>query len=191
MKIKNVFASALVSGVLYFASSSSLMAETLTKSLVSSWLESQPKVEAFGDKHDGELSQYNANMKDQASPAMAYKQGIIGLKASNLYSEFDDIVDDFGFSSPEQWADVGGQIMNAFMALEMEAQGPEMAQAMQQMQSMMQSADMKNLPPAQREMMMQSMKQGMNMYQSSQDVPQHDKDVVRPFLPKLRAMGER
>jgi uncharacterized protein (DUF305 family) len=81
--------------------------------------------------------------------------------------------------------------MNAFLALEVQAQGSEMQQMMQQMQSMMNSPEMKNMPPEQRDMMMQSMKQGMAMYQSAQNTPAADLDAVRPFLPKLRTLGEK
>lgn len=189
--MKQLIRAVIAASVLSLSSISTVMAETLTSELVSSWISSQSKVEVFSKKHESALDKYEANMNQQASPALAFQQGIIGLKATNLYSEFSDVVDDFGFSSPEQWAEVGGQVMNAFLALEVQAQGSEMQQMMQQMQSMMNSPEMKNMPPEQRDMMMQSMKQGMAMYQSAQNTPAADLDAVRPFLPKLRTLGEK
>lgn len=167
--------------------SASVMAETLTGDLVSSWLKSQKEVEAFGDKYESRLDPYDANIDEQASMEDAFKQGIVALKKTGLYGEFENIVEGYGFDSPEQWSQIGTQIMMAYMSVEMAQQAPQMEQMMAQMDAMMQSDQM---PADQKEMMMNAMKQSQQMYQSSKNVPQADMEAIKPYLPQLRAMGE-
>jgi len=167
--------------------SSTLIADTLTNNLISQWLKSQPQVEAFGDKHDAQLSKYDSDIGAQGSLDAAYKQGIVALKESGLYDDFEDVIDDYGFDSPEQWSQVGSQIMSAYMAVEMAGQAPQMDQMMAQMQEMMSNDQ---IPAAQKEMMMNAMQQGKAMHESSKSVPQEDIDAIQPFLPQLRSMGE-
>lgn len=167
--------------------SSSVMAETLTGALVSQWIKSQSAVEAFSDKHESTLAPYDANIEQQGSLQDAFKQGVVALKQTGLYGEFEDVIEDYGFDSPEQWSQVGSQIMTAYMALEMKKQGPQMQQMMEQMQAMMNNDQM---PAEQKQMMMNAMKQSKNMYESSKDVPQADIDAITPYLPQLRSLGE-
>lgn len=167
--------------------SSSVLADTLTGTLVSQWIKSQPAVEAFGDKHESTLSPYDANIEKQGSLSDAFKQGVVALKKTGLYGEFEDVIEGYGFDSPEQWSQVGSQIMMAYMALEMKKQGPQMQQMMEQMQAMMNNDQ---IPAEQKQMMMNAMKQSKNMYESSKDVPQADIDAITPYLSQLQNLGE-
>ncbi|GAA3924643.1 hypothetical protein [Litoribacillus peritrichatus] len=168
--------------------SSTVVAEGLTDSLVQGWLNSQSAVERFGQQHDAQLDKYNADMENQSTPMAAFSQGVVALKQTGLYGKFEDIIDDYGFDSPEQWADVGGRIMSAFFAIEMGGRAAEMAQMQQQMQAMMNNP---NIPQEQKQMMANSMKQGMAMFEQAKKAPESDKKVVTKFLPQLRSLGDQ
>jgi hypothetical protein len=164
-----------------------LWAETLTGDWVSKWLKSQQAVETFSDQNEAKLSPYDANIQKQTSLDGAFKQGIVALKQSGLYGKFDDLVGDYGFSSPEQWSEIGSKIMSAYMAVEFSQKGPEMKQMMDQMEAMMNN---NQIPPEQKEMMKNAMAQSKAMYESSQNVPQSDISAIQPYLPQLRSMGD-
>ncbi|GLQ32802.1 hypothetical protein [Litoribrevibacter albus] len=167
--------------------SSTLLADNLTGNLVAQWIKSQKAVEVFGDKYESKLEPFDANIEKQESLEEAFRQGVVALKKTGLYNEFDGVVDGFGFDSPEQWSQVGAQIMTAYMSLEMNQQAPQMKQMMAQMQAMM---DNDQIPAEQKEMMKNAMRQSKNMYESTKNVPQADIDAIKPYLSQLRTMGE-
>ncbi len=161
------------------------VADGLTSGSVQGWLDSQSAVESFGKQYEGKLKPFDADIENQGTPMEAFQQGIVALKGTGLYGQFENIIDDYGFDSPEQWAEVGGRIMSAYLAIEMGDRGPEMEQMMQQMETMMNNP---NIPAEQKQMMQNSMKQSAAVFESAKNAPEGDKRVVKSFLPQLKAM---
>jgi hypothetical protein len=117
------------------------------------------------------------------------------VKGHEMYDDLDDLVDDFGFSSPEAWARKGDRIVSTWFAIEMEAQpdmAPDMAEMERAIAEMENNPDMPEAAKAQmREMMEQMMATVSSASRAAKQVSDADKRAVRPHVERLKAVMEQ
>ena len=102
--------------------------------------------------------------------------------------QLEDLVQDHGFGSLEEWAATGDRIFQAWMAIEMAEQKPA---ARQEMEAAL--AEMENSPhmTAEQKAQMRAMMEGaMGAMQSASNAPAADIEAVRPHVEALRQLGE-
>lgn len=167
----------------------SVQAETLNKPTIEKWLKAGPVLAEFGKKHQAELTKHEIqtdpmDMSENFKPERMLQP----LKASGLYDEAEDLVEDYGFGSLEDWALTTGQIAKAYFALQAGDEMQKMAPQMEaQMQQMMQDP---SLTPEMKAMMQQSMNMGKSMMKMAEDVPEADKKAIQPYLPQINHLFE-
>jgi len=159
-------------------------AQTLTTDKARRFVDSLPEVTEFGNSLDESLQKgaFDEEMRPApGEPFEPYARGMAYLKSQDqgVYEELGGIVDDYGFSSPENWATTGDQLFLAYMASEMKNSDmpqeltPEMIEKMpksmqEQMKgvmAMMEAA--KNVPPEHMEAL-NAVKDDLESYMQSQ-----------------------
>lgn len=151
---------------------------------VKGFISSYAEVVAFGEKHDidPDSDKKNPSARDMSK---MYQRAVdkIRAKGGGLYRQFTGIVRKHGFSSPNQWADVSGRIVRAYMAIRMGAHSEQMkaqmAASIQQIQSN------PNIPPDQKQQMLQQMQASSQMMQSFAKADPADKKALQPYLAQL------
>ena len=109
------------------------------------------------------------------------------IKASKAYNEYLDVIKSQGFSSAEQWGQIGDRIYRAFAAIKLEKDMPsdmdqQMAKAMAQMKS-------SGISSEQQQMMMDMMSASQQALKQFENVPQADKDAVRPHMKAIEQLN--
>ena len=148
----------------------------LTEELVDRWISSQQAITAWGEQHADRLD----DLAHEGIPN-SVAEFVQPLRSSGLYDEAEDILEKYGFDSPEDWAGVTLRIMHAMGAVQM--QGQAMDYDMQAQLEQMQNDP--NIPAEQKEMMLKMMKEGMQMMEKAKNAPQADVDAIRPQLDKI------
>lgn len=102
--------------------------ENLTEDDVTSFIASMEAMQPLIDKHQDFIESIEDPADDEREVDFARMMSsmVDEVKGHEMYDDLDDLVDDFGFSSPEAWARKGDRIVSAWFAIEMEAQ-PDMA----------------------------------------------------------------
>lgn len=102
------------------------------------------------------------------------------------YIKLVKIVKKNGFDSPLQWAEAGDRIMPAYMALKIPGKMPDQSEMMAEITPEMR----KMMPPETLAKIEEGIKQAAYAAKTIEDVPQADKEAVRPFMGDLdRAIG--
>lgn len=172
-----------VLALLYVPSS---IAQNLTDKSVRSFVEVMESMEPLQEKHKAFLDSIEEQSDDdEADLSTLMSSGIEDIKGHPVYDDLEDLVQEHGFSSVEDWAHTGDRVMNAWFALEMENQPQSM---MQEMQAGM--AEIENTPhlTAEQKAELKAMMQGtMNNLASVNKVPESSKALVKPYVQRLKA----
>lgn len=111
------------------------------------------------------------------------------MEGSKIYNEFVIIVKRHGFDSAEQWSLVGNRIYRAMAAIQMDKEmSGDMESQMTQAQEKMKSSGM---PAEQQRMMMEMMTASRHVMQQFRNVPQTDREVVKPYIAEFEQLGNR
>ncbi|MBK8973497.1 MAG: hypothetical protein IPM37_19910 [Hahellaceae bacterium] len=154
----------------------------LTPALIEKWIAAAPQIEAFGKKYESKLDQMSSSSKD-FSKVFDPDTMLKPIREAGLLEELESMADDAGFASAEEWAEVTGKIAKAAAAIKMQGYADKMGPEMEaRMKAMMDNPD---LTPEARQMMQQTMAQSMGMVKSLKDVPESEKKMVAPYLPKM------
>ncbi|MBU6952499.1 MULTISPECIES: hypothetical protein [unclassified Hahella] len=156
----------------------------LTGDLIDRWIKSQKAVQEWGDKHEEELSKYE---KDNEMIPTNIDDIVAPLKASGLYGQVEDIVEGYGFSTPEEWASTALRIFGAYAAIEMQGQQVDMDAMRQQLAELEKNP---NISAEQKKMMRDMMQQGLAMMEKFKNAPPEDVEAVKPHMSKLRKVME-
>jgi len=188
--MKRIAIPLLVIGV--FVSFPLLADDALTSNTVRSFISSLRDLEQLGKKYENDpaFATESSLSMDQAiqrmqSPFSTVSHAMHGSKA---YDEYISLLKRNGFNSPEQWSQTGNRIYRAMAAVQIEKEMPsdmdqQIAQAQQQMKSNGMSAE-------QQKMMLDMMSASQQMMQQFRDVPQADRDVVKPFIAEFEQLGK-
>ena len=172
----------LVLALLYVPAS---LAQNLTDKSVRAFVEVMESMEPLQEKHKAFLDRVEEQSDDdEADLSTLMSSGIEDIKGHPVYDDLEDLVQAHGFSSVEDWAHTGDQVMNAWFALEMENQPRSM---MQEMQAGM--AEIENSPhlTAEQKAELKAMMQGtVNNLASMSTVPESSKKLVKPYVERLK-----
>ena len=127
----------------------------------------------------------NQNLSDFSPMTRSLKE----IKGHEAYGEFEYIIRNAGFSSPQQWANVGDRVMKAYMSLKMIADiTPEKIQEMK-----VSIEDIKKneyLSPEIKKQLLNSMTQMMVMTTNIPKTTKADQETLKPYLAKLERLFE-
>lgn len=151
--------------------------QALDRATVNRWADSMLEIQRWADTQPDSLFDDDFNETDpfdfEGSLARSVQQ----------YGEVRRIINRHGFSNGDQWASVGSRIMNAYFAIEMERESPEMNREMQEALREIDSSP--HLTPEQKAMMRAQIQQGMQMVEQMSNAPPADIAAVRANKAKL------
>lgn len=187
MRSTQMFLILLLLGVLAFVGSAN--AEPLSHDEISGFIASLSDMEDLGKKYENDeglrLREEEALEHSQSVEEFNWMSAsIAAIKGHPAYDEFEEIAEDHGFSSPEEWGEVGDRVLKAFMAASMDANAREMQAQMEE--TLRELENNPDISPEQKQMMRDSMGSGMAQFKAMTDAPAADIEAVKPFLPELR-----
>lgn len=165
-------------------------AEALTDQTIRSFISSLEALQGMEDDYD-ELADELANEKDDGEmPDMSriFSSSVEEMKGHDMYNKLEDVVQQHGFSSPEQWGEIGDRIFHAWGALEMGKQSGDMNQEMAR--AMEEIDNNPHMSEAQKQQMREMMGGAMSAVEQAANAPEADKQAVRPHIEALRAATE-
>ncbi|MCG2582295.1 MAG: hypothetical protein KA296_15600 [Marinobacter sp.] len=174
---------------LLFATSGAA-ADSLTDEEVRAFINTLEEAETL----EGDLDQLNdeqpvsGNPSDMPDFSSLFSDSVNKMRGHEAYDRMEDIVEDNGFDSMEEWGATGDRIFRAWMAIEMESQHPQMAREMTA--AMDEINNNPNLSEAQKEQMRSMMGGATAAMESARQAPEADKQAVRPHMQALRAVTE-
>ncbi len=151
--------------------------QALDRATVNRWADSMLEIQRWADAQPDSMFDDDFDDEDpfnfEASLARSVQQ----------YGEVRRIVNRHGFSNGDQWASVGSRIMNAYFAIQMELESPEMNREMQEALREIDASP--HLTPEQKAMMRAQIQQGMQMVEQMASAPPADIAAVRANKAKL------
>jgi len=168
--------------------STGTQAQGLSDRVISSFIDSLKAAEQLSSEFD-DLSDEMDAPNDGSMPDFSsmFSDSLRELEGHQAYGKLEDLVQDHGFGSLEEWAATGDRIFQAWMAIEMEQQNPA---ARQEMDAAM--AEIENSPhmtAEQRAQMRAMMQSAMGAMESASNAPPADVEAVRPHIEALREAG--
>jgi len=168
--------------------SAGAQAQSLSDQTISSFIDSLKAAEQLEPEFE-DLSNDMDSQNDGTMPDFSriFSDSLKELEGHQAYGQLEDLVQDHGFGSLEEWAATGDRIFQAWMAIEMEQQSPA---AQEEMSAAM--AEIENNPnmTAQQKAQMRAMMEGaMGAMQSASNAPPADIKAVRPHVDALREAG--
>lgn len=162
-------------------------AETLTDQKIRSFISSLEALEGMEDKYD----QLPDDLGDEDSEftmeevSRIFSSSVEKMKGHGMYDDMKGVVQQHGFSSPEQWGETGDRIFNAWSAIEI---GQHSGQFNQEMAEAMKGIENNpNMSEAQKQQMREMMGGAMSAMDNVKNVPEADKQAVRPHMERLRS----
>ncbi len=169
--------------ITWFAVSSALImlaapafAQQLDRATVNSWADSMEELERWGDRQ-GELDDDYTGAEDPGDFQSALAQ------IARHDREVQRIIERHGFSSGGEWAAVGSQIFNAYLALQMREQEPEMQRQFQEQIDAIEQNP--HLSDEQRRQMRAQMEEVMGMMGGLFTAPEEDIAAVQANRARL------
>lgn len=166
----------------------STQAQGLSDQTISSFIDSLKAAEQLEPEFE-DLSEDMDSQNDGTMPDFShiFSDSLAKLEGHQAYGKLEDLVQDHGFGSLEEWAATGDRIFQAWMAIEMEQQNPA---AREEMNAAM--AEIENNPnmTAEQKAQMRAMMEGaMGAMQSASNAPPEDIKAVRPHVDALKEAG--
>lgn len=165
-------------------------AETLTDQTIRSFINSLEALQGMEGEFD-ELPDDLATEEDTAKmPDLSriFSSSVEQMNGHDLYNRLEEVVQQHGFSSPEQWGEIGDRIFHAWGALEMGKQSGDMNQEMAR--AMEEIDNNPHMSEAQKQQMREMMGGAMSAVEQTANAPEADKQAVRPHIEALRAATE-
>ncbi|WP_372994836.1 hypothetical protein [Marinobacter sp.] len=168
--------------------SAGTQAQGLSNQTISSFIDSLKAAEQLSSEFEdlgNEMDSPNGGSMPDFSSMLS--DSLSELEGHQAYGKLEDLVQDHGFKSLEEWAATGDRIFQAWMAIEMEQQNPA---ARQEMDAAM--AEIENNPnmTAEQKAQMRAMMEGaMGAMETASNAPPADVDAVRPHVDALREAG--
>lgn len=174
-------------------SASGLAAQPLTDDKVRAFVTTLKEAETLEEDFDDLNEDLSQAGQDGASPDFSsiFSDAVAQMRGHEAYERMESIVTDNGFDSMEDWGATGDRVFQAWMAVEMEQQHPEMAREMAA--AMEEINNNPHLSEAQKEQMRSMMGGATAAMESARNAPEADKQAVRPHMNELRSVtgGDR
>ncbi|RMF13107.1 MAG: hypothetical protein D6758_13790 [Gammaproteobacteria bacterium] len=171
---------------LIFACSALAQAEeVLTGDQIARWMKSQQAVSAWGAANEQVLEKYEQDgSTDSDVFAMSPQSMLAPVHAAGLYNELGQLLAQYGFDSPEAWAELSMRIARAAMALEVDAASEEW-----NLDGQLAEIDASpNLTPEQKSTMKDMLRNNYAAMQSMIQAPAADKAALKPYMAELRTV---
>ena len=143
---------------------------------------------------EGDLDELNQELPDAEDGSKMpdfssiFSDSVDKMRGYETYDRMEAIVEDHGFDSMEEWGATGDRVFQAWMAIEMENQHPEMAREMAGVMDEINNNP--NLSEAQKAQMREMMGGATSAMETARQAPEADKQAVRPHMDTLRAVTE-
>lgn len=162
-------------------------AQSLTDDKVRSFISSLEALQGMEEEYDDlpddlATSEDEIGMDDMSS---LFSRSVEQMKGHEMYNKLEDVVQQHGFSGPEQWGETGDRIFRAWTALEMGKQGGGMSQEMAR--AMEEIDNNPNMSEAQKQQMREMMGGAKSAMDQAASAPEADKQAVRPHMEALRS----
>ncbi|MFN2361864.1 MAG: hypothetical protein ABR522_12395 [Marinobacter sp.] len=163
-------------------------AESLTDDTIRSFISSLEELQTMEDEFSELTEDLSAEEDTAEMPDMSriFSSSVEQMKGHDMYNEIEDVVQQHGFSSAEQWGKTGDRIFHAWSALEMGEQSGEMNQEMAK--AMEEIDNNPNMSEAQKQQMREMMGGAMTAFEQAANAPEADQQAVRPHMDTLRAV---
>lgn len=164
-------------------------ADSLTDEQVRAFINTLKDAETLEDDFD-DLNRELPAAGDGAMPDFSsiFSDSVKQMRGHASYERLEDIVEDHGFDSMEQWGTTGDRVFQAWMAIEMEQRHPEMAREMANAMDAINNNP--NLTEAQKQQMRAMMGGATTAMDNARNAPEADKQAVRPHMDTLRSVTE-
>jgi hypothetical protein len=151
----------------------------LTKARVAQWIEGFKRAQQTGNKAWVEQTQ---NGEQTVAQAMA------NAGNAKAYRDFSNDLVKIGFSDPDEWSAVGVQVMQAYAALSVDAQGVD-----QHVQKAIADVESNaSLSDQQKQFMIGMIKSGAQVAVAVSQSPEQNKLAVKDYMAELKAIiGEQ
>lgn len=172
---------------LLFAASGAV-ADSLTDEKVRAFISTLEEAETLEDDFNqlNEEQPGSGNPSDMPDFSSIFSDSVNKMRGHEAYDRMEDIVEDNGFDSMEEWGATGDRVFQAWMAIEMESQHPQMAREMAG--AMDEINNNPNLSEAQKEQMRSMMSGATAAMENARQAPEADKQAVRPHIQSLRSV---
>ncbi|MFL1454683.1 hypothetical protein ACJO5Y_09595 [Marinobacter sp. GN3S48] len=168
-------------------SASPVAADSLTDGKVRAFINTLQEAETL----EGDFDQLNEELPGSGNPSempdfsSIFSDSVNKMRGHEAYDRMEDIVEDNGFDSMEDWGATGDRVFQAWMAIEMENQHPEMVREMAG--AMDEINNNPHLTEAQKEQMRAMMGNATAALENASEAPEADKQAVRPHMEALRS----
>ncbi|MBL3823802.1 MULTISPECIES: hypothetical protein [unclassified Marinobacter] len=163
-------------------------AQGLSDQTISSFIDSLKAAEQLSSEFE-DLSNDMESQNDGTMPDFSriFSDSLKELEGHQAYGQLEDLVQNHGFNSLEDWAATGDRIFQAWMAIEMEQQNPAARQEMDA--AMAEIENNPNMTAEQKAQMRAMMQSAMGAMESASNAPPADVKAVRPHVEALREAG--
>lgn len=177
--MKNLLAAAFLS---FFLGLPTAQAEALTSDQVARFIAAMPELEALGDKfQDTQRRKIDRNRPMSSSLELMQGQGPEYTVLANLAARH-------GFTGPEQFADVGDRVMQAYMFASIPMSAEQIEATYQQgVQNVKNDA---SLNADQKQRILQNMEKTHSRGVRARKSAEKDLDAVRPHMAELTKLFE-
>lgn len=175
---------ALIVAVLFFCVAGARADEALTDLQIESFIASlkeMHRMEADFEAAAPELEEGDPASLPRLDTLMS--DAVAQMKGHVLYDQVEQVVQQHGFESVEQWSRIGDRILNAFVARQMGAQSPEVRREMEQ--TLEQIENNPDLTAEQKQQMKSMMAGAVSSIEAMAEAPQEDVEAIAPYMEQL------
>lgn len=166
-------------------------AADLTDKSVQQWVHAYAKVIEWSKAQDQKELDFLEEQQSKRNPEFGnlFTNALKDMKEHKLYGGLRNVLKQSGYSDPAEWAALGDRIMAAVLAVEMDNQKTNSAQARAQMKQAMDALmDNPHMTAEQKAQMQQLMGMGNQMMDVADQVPAADKAVVKRNLAMIKTV---
>ncbi|MCF6216035.1 MAG: hypothetical protein L3J58_07665 [Emcibacter sp.] len=171
--------------IIFFGSLVSAHAETpLNGKDIQHFMNAMKPLQKLGEKYNIDEDDNMPMEQGDMNSFSPMTSSLEKIRTHEAFDEFKSIIFDAGFSSVEQWANVGDRIMRAFMSLKMTSEiTPEIRQQIQKSLAEIKKSDY--LSPEVKQQLITSMNHSLALGKNMSPDDKADIDTVKPYLAKL------
>ncbi|NYT63268.1 hypothetical protein H0A66_13180 [Alcaligenaceae bacterium] len=159
------------------------VAGPLTEQQVERYLNSMPQAQVLSQKHDdGKRKPIDPQRPLSSALELMNKQG-------PAYNDLGKLAAEYGFSSTEEWANVGDRVMNGYLFLKLGMSAEQIEQAYQQGVSNIKKAP--TLSEAQKQKILQGMEKSHASNRNRRINAQPDMPALAPYQEALKKAYEQ
>lgn len=163
-------------------------AESLEDAEVESFIDSLGDLRALSTKHDDlEVWGGSGAPGSRRSPGAEVNwmsDWVDEIEGHPGYSEFEDTVEEHGFTGPEHWGQVGDRVLTAYFAATMDQQAPAMQAQIEERMHELENDP--NMTAEEKQIMKETLNSSMAQVGAGSNLPSADIEAVRPYMDDLQ-----